>query len=337
MQEVLKMGIDFTSRSYPYMTSLMDEAVSLESHKEPAAEDVKSAVQGFEHPLFSSTGLVGIANSLRSLSNSIEPKLSGKVQDKTIKDMVKACYSTKFPVDILMVAADLEKALPDRNDMGDASTIIQKLTTYANGFGRPPKNFEIFMAHAVEGVGAAQKLLDKAKSAPNEKASPVGSKHDDKIFYKKKNDEKVLRTNKEVVQWFMKRMMNGSHFFPHLPLGTNVNAMPAASSITSGISSLQGVLDQISGGLGDIQNILQSLPSGLGVSTLLNALPEGFDIIDGLISKLDDVQTVIDVLTNLPSNININVALQGLSPSIDLTAVYSRLPSSLQQLVTISI
>jgi len=215
------MSQDFNSRNYPFLTQFAETATGEESETEPASEDTKSAVQGYDHPMFSSDGMINIVNYNRGFSNSIEDKLSGKVQDKTIKDLIQNAYKQKFPVQLLMFSADLDKKLTDRSDMSDASSIIQKLSSYVNGFGRPPKNFELFMAYAVDGVGPAQQLIQKALDKPNDKATPIGSKHDDIIFYKKKFDDKVLRTNKEVVQFFAKRMLNGSDFFPHLPLGVS--------------------------------------------------------------------------------------------------------------------
>ncbi len=138
--------------------------------------------------------------------------------------MVHAAYANKFPVDMLLHAADFTKALTSRSDMGDANSIIQTIAGYTDGFGRPPKNFELFMAYVTGGVGTAQQLIQRAQDTPNDKAIPIGTKYDNIIFYKLKAGEKVLRTNKEVIQFFTKRIINGTNFFPHLPLGQNANA-----------------------------------------------------------------------------------------------------------------
>ena len=219
------MGKDFTSRKYPMFAGIIDE--SEEGHMEPGGEDIKSSVKGAEHPLFGTNQTVKLVNKLRMISNSIEPQLSGEAKEDTIKDMVKASFKNKFPVDHVLICADLKEDIVKRDGMSDADSIISDLTKYANEFKtatRDPKNFEVFMAYAVEGVGAAKNLIKKAESAPNDKAKPIGSKYDDIVFYKMKSGKKVLRTNKEVVQFFQKRMLNGTDFFPHLPLGRNANA-----------------------------------------------------------------------------------------------------------------
>lgn len=218
------MGQDFTSLSYP-MHSGISGSEGNENHLEPASEGIRSSVVDAEHPLFGLAESVLSLNFRRSVSNSLEPAISGNTSQQTITDMVKAAYSKKFPVEMLMYAADWTKDFPSRDGMSDASDIIGKLTSYSNdltsSLGRNPKNFEIFMAHAVESSSKAKELLDKAEQKPYEKAEPIGSKKDDVIFYKKKFDEKVKRTNKEVVQFFMKRMLTGTDFFPHLPLGSD--------------------------------------------------------------------------------------------------------------------
>ena len=218
------MGTDFTSHKYPFFTSLQEDE-SGEGHLEPGDESIRSNVVGYEHPLFSTSGLKKYLNGNISLSASDEKKIEGDIQEKVLKDYAKAAFKQKFPFDALIMAADFEEKLDKRSSGSDAESIISQLTSNAkellNTLGRQPYNYEVFMSYALGSVANAKKVIDQAKSKPDEKAKPLGTKKDGFIFYKNKLGTKELRTNKQVLQYFKKRTVVGLNVFPHLPLGTS--------------------------------------------------------------------------------------------------------------------
>lgn len=213
--------MDFTSIHFPYLTSLFDDEQTEEGHVEPADESVKSSVVDFGHPLLSTNGLKSTVNFNRSLGNSKEKLITGDIKIQTLKDIVKAAYKTKFPLEPLIFALDVEKKLDERSGASDSNSIIGKITSYVpelkNILGRQPYNSEVMMAYMLSSASQVKTLLEKAKNQPYEKSTPVGSKFDDIIFYKLKNQVETIRNNKEVVQYFVKRMNTGSNVFPHSP------------------------------------------------------------------------------------------------------------------------
>lgn len=216
------MGADFTSFQYPYVTKYQDDG-SDENHNEPASEDLQSNATT-EHPLFSSDGLKKVINRMRSFGNAPKEKLlTGDIKDQTIKDLLNAALKHQFPFEMLAFAADIKQKLDDRSGASDAAGFAQSMTQYAqqlkDSLGRQPLNSEVFMAHMLGGAGQVKNILEKAKNAPDEIATPTGSEYDDLIFFKEKFGEKVERTNKEAYQFFKKRMQLGNDVFPHLPLG----------------------------------------------------------------------------------------------------------------------
>src|SRR6185503_11637185 len=112
------------------MSGILDEG--LENHMEPASEAIKSSVKNAEHPLFGLSESVNVLSHRRAVANSLEPALSGETKQQVITDMIKAAYQQKFPVEMLMFAADWDKDFTKRSDMGDASSIIQKVTSYVS-------------------------------------------------------------------------------------------------------------------------------------------------------------------------------------------------------------
>lgn len=215
------MGVDFTSRQFPYSLEFFDDEQKEEGHDEVAGEDVKSSVVDYAHPLLSTTGLKSTINLNRMLGNSKEELLSRDIQKRVLQDIIRAAYKNKFPIEALIFALDVEKKLDSRSSAGEANGIISKIKSYVpalkSSLGRQPLNYEVMMAYMMGDAGKVKSLLDLAKQKPYEEASPAGSKFDKIIFYKLKVGKETIRNNKEVVQYFLKRMQQGSVVFPHSP------------------------------------------------------------------------------------------------------------------------
>lgn len=218
------MGIDFTSMTYPYVTEFLEATVSDESHSEPAGENIKSSVVDIEHPLFSATGLKNVINFNRSLGNTSETLITGTIPDQVIKDLVSASFQKKFPFDLMVFAADIVKKLDERTSASDAESIADKHINYAKELqsvlGRQPLNAEVFMAGILNSSSKVKTVLDKAKNSPTDLATSLGSTIDDIVLKKYKNTTLKSRTNKEVYQFFYRRMQVGTNVFPYLPLGS---------------------------------------------------------------------------------------------------------------------
>jgi hypothetical protein len=221
--------MDFTSLQFPFMTRFFQELQTAEGHTEPADESVKSNVVDYDHPLLSESGLKNTLNQNRQHANSKEELLTEDIKPKVLTDIIKAAYKSKFPIEILIYALDNEKKLDTRSDAGDAQSLIDKIKGYVPELnqilGRQPFNSEVMMAYMLDSASQVKTLLDKAQNEPYEKASPVGSKFDQQIFYKLKVDDQVIRKNKEVVQYFTKRMQVGQNVFPHLPFDIGRNSL----------------------------------------------------------------------------------------------------------------
>lgn len=215
------MGIDFTSNMFPYKLEFFEDEQGEENHQEPAGEDVKSSVVDYDHPLLSTKGLKNTINLNRALGNSKEDLLKGDIKPKVLQDIVKAAYKNKFPIEVLIFALDVEKKMDERSSAGEAESIISKIRSFVpqlkNTLGRQPTNSEVMMAYMLGSAGQVKTLLEKAKEKPYEDATPIGSKFDNIIFKKLKVGKEVLRKNKEVVQYFQKRTIQGNVTFPHSP------------------------------------------------------------------------------------------------------------------------
>lgn len=213
--------MDFTSRKFPYMSEFFIDEQKDEAHEEPAGEQVHSSVVDYEHPLLSVKGLKNTLNLNRVFGNSDEKKIENDIKPEVLRDIVKAAVKNSFPIEALIYALDVEKKMDERSDAGDAESIIEKIRQYIpqlqQSLGRQPMNSEVLMAHMLGSAGQVKSILEKAKSAPYEDATPSGSKYDDIIYNKMKVGEKVIRKNKEVAQYFVKRMTCGNNVFPHAP------------------------------------------------------------------------------------------------------------------------
>jgi len=211
--------MDFTSIKFPYFTEFLEEEG--ENHDDTVSEGVKSNVVGYEHPFLSLTTLKDTLNLQRNMANSNEKPIEKDIAKKVLTDVMQNCLKGKFPLEPLMVILDVVKKMDERSDAGDSNQIIEKVKQQVpelkNVLDRQPFNSEVLMAYMLGSASNVKKLIDIAKEKPYEQSKPIGSKYDKLIFYKNRMGKDVLRNNKEVLQFFSKRMQLGHDIFPHLP------------------------------------------------------------------------------------------------------------------------
>lgn len=213
------MSIDFTSLVYPYVSEFLDDKADGEKHAEPSDESLKSSVVGAEHPLFSSNGLKDSMNLRRILSNSKEPLIQSAINFDVIKETIESSLKNKFPYDILIHVMDFEKKLDERSS-GGANDIAKKLLEYSkelsSNLSRVPLNSEVLLAFSVDSPKKVKDVLERATKAPNEEAERLGSSFDSVIMSKSKFGEEKKRSNKEVYNFFKKRMLLGNNVITYL-------------------------------------------------------------------------------------------------------------------------
>jgi hypothetical protein len=209
------MSYDFNNQKYPHY----EPEPKGEGHAEPTGGTiVLSNVLNATHPLFSSDGLIDIINKGRNLANAFEEKpIKGEVNPKIFEDVILAAKKTKMPVDLLLLMVDFEKEVTSRSDASDAETIAKKAMQYIpklrDTFGRDPWFSEIFAAAILESADKVKKIFDDATEKPDEEAKPPGTKHDKILIKKKENEKEVKRTNKELYNYFFKRLPIGRKSF----------------------------------------------------------------------------------------------------------------------------
>ena len=192
--------------------ALWDSPSTEEGHVESGDISVKSNVVDEEHPILSSTGIVDTINAARSLSNSTESQLSGKVPDQTFKDVTKASFQYKITPDLIMFMMDWDSDITSGS--GDPSGVANKILTYItelrDTLGRDPMYGEIFCAYATGSASKVKTLQDLADNSPDDEATQdSGITKGDIIYKKPKGDDTKTRTNREVYDFFFRRMGNG--------------------------------------------------------------------------------------------------------------------------------
>lgn len=171
----------------------------------------KTNVASGEHPLWSDS-LVETINNARNWANTKEPELSGKIDDNTFQSIAKAELQTKFPADLLVFMMDWDNDITSGG--GNAQSVAMRGISYTNElrsvFGRDPMHAEVFCAHAMGGASLVKQLYDLAEQKPEEEAKPIGGGKKQNIIYKKlKNNKETPRNNREVYDFFWKRIING--------------------------------------------------------------------------------------------------------------------------------
>jgi len=214
------MSKDFNNVTYPtYEASDKDPAVP-EAHLESSHEGLASNVKGATHPLFSSEGLIQTINQARNISNTSEPQLSGEIKEQFFVDVVAAARKTKCPVDLLLFMCDWEKDVTSRSDGKDAEGIAKKIVSNVSSLrqtlGRDPLHAEVFAAHVVKDAGKVKQIYDDNKNKPEKPCTPPGSDKDPIVTKKLRNAKEVLRTNREMYDFFHKRFPTGKVLYKQL-------------------------------------------------------------------------------------------------------------------------
>ena len=191
-----------------------------EGHAEPADESFKTHVVNLGHPLFSSTGIIDLINSARNFTNTSEKELSGEVKLKVIVDMMKAARETKVPYELLLFACDWDKDMTSRSDAGDAKGIAQKMLQMIpqlrQSLGRDPLHAEVFAAHALKSAAKVKQIYDKSVNQPDEEAQAPGTDKDNIVQKKLRNAKEVVRTNRELYDYFFRRVVTGKVLFKQM-------------------------------------------------------------------------------------------------------------------------
>lgn len=198
--------------------AIIDMSVSNESENDfRNDESVKTSVLNYEHPFFTANGAVKMINFCRNYTNSEEKLLSGDIKYQVFQDVAKAALQTKVPYDILLFCVDWDNDLTKRSGASDAVGIAQKLIGFSSqirsSMGRDPLMGEMLLAHVFGNAGEVKKRYDLNEKKPEEEAQVSGTKKDDVILYKKRGDKKKKRTNREVYDFFYKRINIGKNLF----------------------------------------------------------------------------------------------------------------------------
>ena len=191
--------------------ALWDSPSNEEGHVESGDISVKSNVVDEEHPILSSSGIIATINAARSLSNSTESQLSGKVPDDVFKKVTKASFQYKITPDLIMFMMDWDSDITSGS--GDPDSVANKILGYIpqlrDSLGRDPMYGEIFCAYATGDASKVKTLQDLAENSPEDEATPDNSTKSDIIYNKTKGSTTKKRVNREVYDFFFKRMGNG--------------------------------------------------------------------------------------------------------------------------------
>ena len=172
----------------------------------------KTNVKDGGHPIWSSEGLIYSINYCRKWGNSKEQELNGEIPNNVFESLAKSELQTKFPADLTAFMMDWENDITSGG--GDAQSTAMKGIAYVNQlrsiFGRDPMHGEILCAHAFNSASIVKQIYDLAEKQPEEEAKELGGGKKQNIIYKKlRNDKEVKRNNREVYDFFWRRMVNG--------------------------------------------------------------------------------------------------------------------------------
>ena len=209
------MSRDFNHPNYP---AIEEPPSDSEKHKEDQLGAYLSNVPTDEHPFFGTTGVVDTINHARRVANSLnEKELTGKTKDKAIEDIAKAARKTRIPYDFLLFLCDWEKDITSRSDAGDAEGIAKKVTNMIpelrNTLGRDPFAAEIFAGYITGSASKVKTIIENAEKKPDEEAKPLGTKKDNIIMIKNRNNKEKKRTNYELYEFFKRRINVGQNSF----------------------------------------------------------------------------------------------------------------------------
>lgn len=193
-----------------------------------------------------------------------------------------ANQQTKFPADLLMYLMDWDQDITGSG--GNAMSVATRGLGYVNGlrsaFGRDPTHGEILAAHAFGSAGQVKAIAQLAEKKPEDIAQPMGGgKKMDVIYKKLRNGKEVKRTNREVYDFFWKRIINGRASFK-MNVGnqsTIENSLKEqGSSLLSNFQSASSIIP--SSGVGGLLSGLGADMGGSGKSFFQPfAQRDGFD------------------------------------------------------------
>ena len=191
--------------------------------------------------------MINTINGCRKWCNSKEELLSGQIQDSVFESMTKAQIQTKFPADLLAFMMDWDNDITSGG--GNAMSVAMQGIGYVNQLrsmlGRDPMHAEIFGAHCLKSAALLKKVKDLAEQKPEEEAQPLGGGKKQNIIYKKlRNGKEVKRVNREVYDFFYKRVANGK-----MSLKMNLGNSDAIQSILQGSGNSE-LLSAFTGSIG---------------------------------------------------------------------------------------
>lgn len=203
-----------TDFNLPYMKIYSKSPSNKEGHEEDADRSMKSNVKNAEHPIFSSNGLIQTINFSRSISNTQEKPLSGKIPDKVFEDVSDICRKTKVPADFLLMMMDWKKDITSHSDGSEAKEISNKIISNLNELrstlGRDPMHGEVFMAYVLGSASKVKTILENVQKIPEELAKNQGTEKDNIIMKKLRNGNPVPRNWRELYSFFMNRFPTGN-------------------------------------------------------------------------------------------------------------------------------
>lgn len=204
------MAKDRNDPQYPLIED-PDKALSdSEGHMEPPDDSMKTNVVDYEHPYFTSNGMIQMINFARKFANTKEKELSGEIPYQVFLDIADAARKTKVPYDLLVFACDWMQAMTARSGASDATGIAQKMISFVpelrSSLGRDPMFGEVFAAFATGSASKVKQMLDDAINKPEEEAQPPGTQKDDIVINKTRAKKTQKRTNRELYDFFYRRM-----------------------------------------------------------------------------------------------------------------------------------
>jgi len=208
------MSKDFNNINYPSF----EKDPTSEGHNEDGNDTMLTNATNDEHPFFSPNGMKALINSSRNKSNSFnEKELTGDINKKVIEGMITAARKTKIPMDILIFAMDWQKDMSTRSDGSDAETIAKKMLNsipqLRSTLGRDPMMAEIFAGFILGDASKVKTLQENATSKPDEEVTAMGTSKDNILMVKNRNGKEKKRTNREMYDYFFKRIADGNNTF----------------------------------------------------------------------------------------------------------------------------
>lgn len=214
------MSVNFNDPKYPFI----EDNQTGEGHLEPEDQSIKSNVKGIDHPTFSSSGLMNLINRHRNLGNSQEKELSGEIKPETFKQLISSAKKNKVPFTLLAFCCDFDTDLTSGASKAEAyaKKIVENRKSLVSSLGGDPTFGELFASVVLESPDKVKEIKDLATQKPDEEAQPLGSKKDSIIINKNRGSATKKRTNREVYQFFHKRISEGTRHFKDF-LGSDKN------------------------------------------------------------------------------------------------------------------